>query len=141
MREARLYRASLINNIGWPKLTSCAWRNACGTYRSDQRCPHGILARKEGVARRADFHLDDGILVTILPFFGFLALGAALSEEAPIRSQILEDDRAVIFGVDALFHLGELMGRKSTMDSPTLQRAHRVSRPNPNSANSSGHRT
>lgn len=70
---------------------------SCGVHQS-------ILPRVERVARRAHLHFNDRVLIAVLPLLGLFALRAALSKETPIRGQILENDRAVVLGVDAFFH-------------------------------------
>ena len=71
-----------------------------------------VLARVERVAGRTDFHFDDRILIPIIPLLGFFALGAALSKEAPVCCQVSKDDSAIVFGMDALFHIGSIGSAK-----------------------------
>jgi len=63
-----------------------------------------ILTSVEGVACRADFHLDDGVLIAIIPLLRLFAFSTALPEEAPVRCQVLKNDSAVVIGVDSFFH-------------------------------------
>ena len=78
-----------------------------GTELVDPSCGvhQRILAGEEGVARGTHLHLDDGIFVPILPLLGLFALSTALAEEPPIRGQVLENDHAIVVGVDAFFHV------------------------------------
>ena len=64
----------------------------------------GVLSCKEGVARRAHFHLDDRVLIAVLPLLGVLALSTTLSEETPIGGEILKNNSAVVIGVNSFFH-------------------------------------
>src|SRR5690606_2424524 len=62
------------------------------------------LTRVEGMGCAADIELDQGVLVTVLPHHGILGVRTALAEEHVVIAHVLEDDDAVVLGMDALFH-------------------------------------
>ena len=63
------------------------------------------LAGEEGVGGVGDFQLDDGVLLAIGIDDGLLRGGAALREDHVLVRHVFEDNEAIVFGMDAFFHV------------------------------------
>jgi len=87
-------------------------------------CVHELcLARVEGVALVADFHLNERVFIAVFPLDCFFCLCSGFAQERIIVAHVLEYHQAVVVGMDAFFHscnFGSANLRRSSQSTYTL---------------------
>ena len=62
-----------------------------------------VLAGVKRVRRTGNFHLDEGVLVSVFPLDGFLAAHRRPGQDREVGRDVLEN-HVFVFGMDAGFH-------------------------------------
>jgi hypothetical protein len=85
------------------------------------RVHDALLARVEGVRLARDFHVDDGVLVTVFPFHHLATAHRRTREKRRARRQVVKNDRSVL-GVNVSLHCDPRFDvKKSSVFEPTRQ--------------------